>query len=96
MTDDQWNFDISVAPGPHVVTRSKRKSDGTEVVWQETMPTFILICLDNPEKTVMTSYFIPERPLKNGEGAWPARWCGLATGQVPLAWRYYPKHPMEE
>lgn len=89
-----WNFDISQAPGPKPVRRETKRPDGSTVTYDEMVPTWVLVAVGNEDRQVMSSCYLPARPMKNAKGKeWPARWHGLATGQVPLAWMPYPDHP---
>ena len=89
-----WNYDLSAAPGPTIVHRAIIDKNGHEKKYTESMMTWVLVAVGDAERKVMASHYIPAQPLKNAFGkSWPARWAGLATGQVPLAWMPYPDHP---
>ena len=44
----------------------------------------VLVCIDNPEKWVGFSRWLPESD----------RWENMATDQTPLAW-FEPEHPLK-
>jgi hypothetical protein len=90
MANMEWEFDISKAPGPRVVTRTMTTVDGNKKTYKETIPTHVLIALDDEERSVISSYFIP--PTKHTPAG---RWAFAASDQVPLAWKLYDKHPKD-
>lgn len=79
-TANGWRFDIEKAP-----KGSTKTVDGPKGPREVHVPeTVFLACRDG--QTVTLSRWLPK------EG----RWNMLASGEQPLAWRPYPKHPNAE
>jgi hypothetical protein len=79
-----WNFDVSEAPLGGYVSNT-RTVKGKEVTSRDYRYAKIFVATKCGK--VMPSHWQP----KNGQDG--GRWYGLATGEVPIAWMHFPKHP---
>ena len=83
----EWNLDLKEVPGPRIITRTTTTVGGKTKTYKETVPTYILVSVDNLERQVLSSYWIPPNKYHpNG------RFAFLASDQLPLAWAPYPPH----
>jgi|GEM_PF-2671606 len=79
-----WNFDISQAPLGEFVSTTRIVKD-KEVISRDYRHEKILVATKCGK--VITSYWLP----KNGQDG--GRWNFMATGEQPVAWMRFPKHP---
>ena len=79
----EWNFDISQAPKGRYVKSLLTDKNGKTSEIEKFVPDMVILCAADEKMTVTRSFWKP-----NVE-----RWEFFATGQQPLAWMPYPKHP---
>jgi hypothetical protein len=81
-----WNHDISTAPRGNTVKSKRTVGDRVQDV-SDFVPDVLWLATKCGK--VVRSYLIPE------SGKAPARWSGLANGELPIAWQPYvvPAHP---
>jgi hypothetical protein len=75
-----WNFDISAAPRGKTVQRDRKVGDK-----DTTVSVFVpeRVILATKCGVVTASQYLPKE----------SRWEALATGEQPIAWQLWPKHP---
>ena len=79
-----WVRDITAAPRGRMVPKRIRTKDGFKQ-GEEFEADIILAATKCGQ--VIRSYWLPE------SGSTPGRWSGFATGEAPVAWQHWPKHP---
>lgn len=79
-----WNFDISQAPRGRMVDQEVKNAAQCKagITTVRVYEPDIILAASKCGK-VMKSYFIPKEN----------RWCMFASGELPIAWMPYPKHP---
>ena len=76
-----WNFDMSAAPRGHYETRTHERDGKT--VSREVFVSVPIILAARDGGIVTTSRWLPDA----------GRWNMFASGEEPLAWMEWPKHP---